>query len=155
MSDKPNAMPEQENILFHTALFEQVTPEQAEGLIEHLNRGTYDKGDVIFQQGATDHRMYFLESGRVKLIRESADHRVQLLSIHAPGEMLGEILAANRFLSEKGEEERVSHVVLMGSGEPLDNYDEVIRFLRLLREEEGVRISQGWVSLSLPVFSSF
>lgn len=91
MSDKPNAMPEQENILFHTALFEQVTPEQAEGLIEHLNRGTYDKGDVIFQQGATDHRMYFLESGRVKLIRESADHRVQLLSIHAPGEMLGEI----------------------------------------------------------------
>ena len=91
MSDKPNAMPEQENILFHTALFEQVTPEQAEGLIEHLNRGTYDKGDVIFQQGATDHRVYFLESGRVKLIRESADHRVQLLSIHAPGEMLGEI----------------------------------------------------------------
>ena len=64
------------------------------------------------------------------------------------GEMLGEILAANRFLSEKGEEERVSHVVLMGSGEPLDNYDEVIRFLRLLREEEGVRISLRNVSLS-------
>ena len=64
------------------------------------------------------------------------------------GEMLGEILAANRFLAEKGEEERVSHVVLMGSGEPLDNYDEVIRFLRLLREEEGVRISLRNVSLS-------
>ena len=84
-------MPEQENILFHTALFKQVSPEQAGELIEYLNQGVYNRGDVIFRQGSTDHRMYLLESGRVKLIRESADHRVQLLSIHAPGEMLGEI----------------------------------------------------------------
>lgn len=61
------------------------------------------------------------------------------------GEMLGEILSANRFLEEG---EKVSHVVLMGSGEPLDNYDQVIRFLRLLREEEGIRISLRNVSLS-------
>ena len=64
------------------------------------------------------------------------------------GEMLGEILAANRFLADNGENERISHVVLMGSGEPLDNYDNVIRFLRLLREEEGIRISLRNVSLS-------
>ena len=64
------------------------------------------------------------------------------------GEMLGEILAANRFLAENGETEKVSHVVLMGSGEPLDNYDQVIRFLHLLREEEGIRISLRNVSLS-------
>ena len=61
------------------------------------------------------------------------------------GEMLGEILMANRYLGEKG---RVHNVVLMGSGEPLDNYDEVVRFLHLLREEEGVRISLRNVSLS-------
>lgn len=64
------------------------------------------------------------------------------------GEMLGEILAANRFLRERGEEERVSHVVLMGSGEPLDNYENVIRFFRLLREENGLRLSLRNVSLS-------
>ena len=64
------------------------------------------------------------------------------------GEMLGEILAANRYLAENGENGKVSHVVLMGSGEPLDNYDQVIRFLRLLREEEGIRISLRNVSLS-------
>ena len=64
------------------------------------------------------------------------------------GEMLGEILAANRFLENEGEEERISHVVLMGSGEPLDNYDQVIRFLKLLREEGGIRISLRNVSLS-------
>lgn len=62
------------------------------------------------------------------------------------GEMLGEILAANRYL--EGEGQKVSHVVLMGSGEPLDNYDQVIRFLHLLREEEGIRISLRNVSLS-------
>ena len=62
------------------------------------------------------------------------------------GEMLGEILSANRYLAP--ECEKISHVVLMGSGEPLDNYDNVIRFLRLLREEEGIRLSLRNVSLS-------
>lgn len=62
------------------------------------------------------------------------------------GEMLGEVLCANRYLAPEGE--KVSHVVLMGSGEPLDNYDNVIRFLKLLREEEGVKLSLRNVSLS-------
>ena len=60
------------------------------------------------------------------------------------GEMLGEILCANRYLGK----EKVSHVVLMGSGEPLDNFDQVIRFLHLLKEEEGIRLSLRNVSLS-------
>ena len=62
------------------------------------------------------------------------------------GEMLGEVLAANRLLQPSGE--KVSHIVLMGSGEPLDNYEQVIRFLHLLREEDGVKISLRNVSLS-------
>ena len=62
------------------------------------------------------------------------------------GEMLGEILCANRYLAPEGI--KVSHVVLMGSGEPLDNYEQVIRFLHLLREEEGIRLSLRNVSLS-------
>ena len=62
------------------------------------------------------------------------------------GEMLGEILCANRYLASEGD--KVSHVVLMGSGEPLDNYDNVIRFLHLLREEDGIRMSLRNVSLS-------
>ncbi len=61
------------------------------------------------------------------------------------GEMLGEILCANRFLAGK---DRVHNVVLMGSGEPLDNYDNVMKFLRLLREEDGVNIGLRNVSLS-------
>ena len=62
------------------------------------------------------------------------------------GEMLGEIFCANRYLLP--EQQKVSHVVLMGSGEPLDNYNNVIKFLHLLREEEGIRISLRNISLS-------
>lgn len=61
------------------------------------------------------------------------------------GEMLGEILCANRFLAG---EDKVHNVVLMGSGEPLDNYDNVMKFLCLLREEDGVNIGLRNVSLS-------
>ena len=62
------------------------------------------------------------------------------------GEMLGEVLSANRYLAP--EKEKVSHIVLMGSGEPLDNYDEVIRFLQLLREPDGIQLSLRNVALS-------
>ena len=62
------------------------------------------------------------------------------------GEMLGEILCVNRYLAAGNES--VSHVVLMGSGEPLDNYDSVTRFLRLLREDGGLKMSLRNVSLS-------
>ena len=62
------------------------------------------------------------------------------------GEMLGEILCANRLLEEEGE--RASHVVLMGSGEPLDNYGNVVRFLRLMKEEDGIQLSLRNISLS-------
>ena len=61
------------------------------------------------------------------------------------GEMLGQILCANRYLEGR---DRVHNVVLMGSGEPLDNVEQVIRFLRLLREPEGIQIGLRNVSLS-------
>ena len=61
------------------------------------------------------------------------------------GEIIGQIFCANRYLNG---EDRVHNVVLMGSGEPLDNYDNVTRFLRLLREPEGIQIGLRSVSLS-------
>lgn len=61
------------------------------------------------------------------------------------GEMLGQIIAANRRLGGDG---RVGNVVLMGSGEPLDNYDNVVRFLRLMSDERGLNMSLRGVSLS-------
>ena len=43
---------------------------------------------------------------------------------------------------------RISHVVLMGMGEPLDNYDNVMRFLELVSDEKGLHISARNISLS-------
>ena len=50
-----------------------------------------------------------------------------------PSEMLRQIYQIQKLSGE-----RVSNVVIMGTGEPLDNYDNVCAFLRLLREEDGV-----------------
>jgi 23S rRNA (adenine2503-C2)-methyltransferase len=60
-------------------------------------------------------------------------------------EMLGQIQCANRHLNG---ESRVHNIVLMGSGEPLDNYDNVMRFFRLVNHEKGLNISLRSVSLS-------
>ncbi len=65
------------------------------------------------------------------------------------GEILGEIIAVNKYLGGGlGEKREVINVVLMGSGEPLDNYDNVVKFLRLLSSADGINISQRNVSLS-------
>ncbi len=58
-------------------------------------------------------------------------------------EMLSQIETAQRDAGV-----RVSSVVLMGMGEPLDNYDQVVRFLRQLMEEGGVHIGMRHISLS-------
>ena len=65
-----------------------------------------------------------------------------------PGELLGQVIAVNRHIREKGPQRRVHNIVLMGSGEPLDNYDNVVKFLRLLNDPEGLNISLRNVSLS-------
>lgn len=44
--------------------------------------------------------------------------------------------------------ERISNVVVMGSGEPLDNYDNLIRFIRLLTDDHGLHISQRNITVS-------
>ena len=63
-------------------------------------------------------------------------------------EMLGQIVCANGVLAAKGESQHVGNIVLMGSGEPFDNYDNVVRFLRILRMEGGLCIGMRSVSLS-------
>lgn len=60
-----------------------------------------------------------------------------------PSEMLDQIYAITRITGE-----RVSNVVVMGTGEPLDNYDNLLRFLQLLTAEEGLNISQRNVTVS-------
>ena len=60
-----------------------------------------------------------------------------------PSEMLGQIIAA-----EKDTNERVSNVVMMGIGEPLDNYDNTIKFLKLVSSDDGLNIGLRHISVS-------
>ena len=65
------------------------------------------------------------------------------------GEILAQVLLVNAFLGGKKDRNRaVTNVVLMGSGEPLDNYDNVVKFIRLCNAPEGINISARNISLS-------
>lgn len=59
------------------------------------------------------------------------------------GEILSQVYTAQRELGE-----RVSHIVLMGMGEPLDNFDNVMRFIELVTDEKGLNLSMRNISLS-------
>ena len=60
-----------------------------------------------------------------------------------PSEMLGQIYRIQKISGE-----RVSNIVIMGTGEPLDNYDNFVKFIGLLTDEHGLHISQRNVTVS-------
>jgi len=60
-----------------------------------------------------------------------------------PGEMLGEVLTIS-----KDQKIRISNIVLMGTGEPLDNLDNVLKFLELINSKEGLNIGMRHITLS-------
>ena len=60
-----------------------------------------------------------------------------------PSEMLDQV-----YKIQKLSKERVSNVVVMGTGEPLDNYDNLLRFIRMLSDEKGLHISQRNITVS-------
>ena len=60
-----------------------------------------------------------------------------------PSELIGQVIAASRDMGE-----RVSNIVMMGIGEPLDNYDNVVRFLKLVNDKDGLNIGYRHISLS-------
>ena len=61
----------------------------------------------------------------------------------APSEMLGQIYRIQKLTGE-----RVSNVVVMGMGEPLDNYDNFLKFVTMLSDEHGLHISQRNITAS-------
>lgn len=60
-----------------------------------------------------------------------------------PSEMLDQIYAISKYTGE-----RVSNIVVMGSGEPMDNYDNLLKFIELISDENGLNISQRNITVS-------
>lgn len=63
------------------------------------------------------------------------------------GEILSQVLSVNAQGASSGER-YVTNIVLMGSGEPLDNFDNVVKFLQLVTSADGINISERNISLS-------
>lgn len=65
-----------------------------------------------------------------------------------PGEMVGQILVLNKILKEKGNDEKVTRVVVMGTGEPFDNYDNVLDFCKIINSPFSLEIGARHISVS-------
>lgn len=59
------------------------------------------------------------------------------------GEMLEEVMAVSRDIGE-----RIGNIVLMGTGEPFDNYDQVLKFIKVINHSKGLNIGQRHITLS-------
>lgn len=64
------------------------------------------------------------------------------------GEILGQIVAVNRYLGGTLKDREITNIVLMGSGEPLDNFDNVKKFLKIVTSDDCFDISVRNISVS-------
>ena len=64
------------------------------------------------------------------------------------GEITAQIMLVQRYFDERGQEERVSHVVVMGIGEPFDNYDNVMQFITIINDAKGLAIGARHITVS-------
>ena len=74
----------------------------------------------------------FCESGRLKKVRDLTPH-----------EMVLQILLIEEYIKE-----RISSVVIMGIGEPFDNYDNVMKFIRIINDPKGIAIGARHITVS-------
>ena len=64
------------------------------------------------------------------------------------GEILSQVLLVNRDQCGDASNRAITNVVLMGSGEPLDNYDNVVKFIKILSSDKSLCVSERNISLS-------
>lgn len=109
---------------------------------DNLIEGVYmphDYGDTLCLSTQVGCRMgcTFCASSLDGLVRNLTD-----------AEMLGQVIAVNREVGGTAKNRKVTNLVLMGSGEPFDNYDNVLAFLDEVSKEGGINISERNISLS-------
>ncbi|XID91324.1 23S rRNA (adenine(2503)-C(2))-methyltransferase RlmN [Paenibacillaceae bacterium WGS1546] len=64
------------------------------------------------------------------------------------GEIVEQVVMAQRYLDGRGEGETVSHLVVMGIGEPFDNYDNLVKFLNVVKHQKGLSIAGRHITVS-------
>ena len=63
-------------------------------------------------------------------------------------EMILQIMKMQEYLDKEGNNQRVSHIVIMGSGDPFDNYEKVMRFIRIANDQKGLAIGARHITVS-------
>nr|WP_277756517.1 23S rRNA (adenine(2503)-C(2))-methyltransferase RlmN [Vagococcus sp. CY53-2] len=64
------------------------------------------------------------------------------------GEIVAQIMKVQHYLDKQGQGERVSHIVVMGIGEPFDNYNNVMNFLHIMNDPKGLQIGARHMTVS-------
>ncbi|HHZ11192.1 MAG TPA: 23S rRNA (adenine(2503)-C(2))-methyltransferase RlmN [Acholeplasmataceae bacterium] len=100
-----------------------------------LMNHNYGKSVCITTQAGCNMGCLFCASGQTKKIRNLTT-----------GEMVLQVLKIDEMLREEGE--RVSHVVIMGIGEPFDNFENVIEFIRVINDDKGLEIGARHITVS-------
>ena len=95
----------------------------------------YGNAICVSSQVGCNRACAFCASGLLKKKRN--------LEVH---EIVGQVLVMNELLAQK--EKRVTHVVVMGTGEPFDNYDNVIDFIRIINHPKALAIGARHISVS-------
>ncbi len=100
-----------------------------------LMRYVYGNAVCVSSQVGCNMGCSFCASGLLKKVRDLT-----------PSEMVAEVMTVQLDLNKSNE--RVSHVVIMGIGEPFDNYDNVMQFIYCINEAKGLAIGARHISVS-------
>lgn len=100
-----------------------------------LMRYVYGNAVCVSSQVGCNMGCSFCASGLLKKVRDLT-----------PAEMVAEVMTVQLELNKTNE--RVSHVVIMGIGEPFDNYDNVMQFIYCINEAKGLAIGARHISVS-------
>lgn len=139
----------EENFATHT-LEEEVKQESEDGTIKFLlkladgnlietvlMRFNYGLSVCVTTQVGCNIGCTFCASGLLKKNRDLSG-----------GEIVEQIMNVQRHLDEQGEDERVSHIVVMGIGEPFDNFNNLMDFLYVVNDDRGLNIGARHITVS-------
>ena len=127
--NKLNIVDVQEDVDVNKYLFELSDGEHIEAV---LMKHDYGNSICVSSQVGCNMGCRFCESGRRKKVRNLETY-----------EMVLQILMIEKSLGE-----RISHVVVMGIGEPFDNYDNLVKFLRIINHPKGLAIGARHITVS-------
>ena len=80
-----------DDVLSRSPLFEALTEEDTKALRARVANVEISRGDHLFAEGDAGDKLYVIIDGKIKLTRAAPDGRENLLSVHGPGEMFGEL----------------------------------------------------------------